>query len=200
MKLIKGFLLEIRGKNEGILLTNQGSFQRVRLYTNATIGEEVYGQLIEVGYNFRGLCLVGFFFLCFFLTQAICNPKATVGAGCAPPPLKIGEDKKIQDNLETKDLKLLVLKDQAPSREYLSLTSYSKIIAGEERVRSLQKTKQLSAAPGLQQGKDPIDLKVKKEKDKKKDSGQSANKKPNYKQFTKKEKHGKYKNKGNKKE
>ena len=118
MKLIKGFLLEIRGKNEGILLTNQGSFQRVRLYTNATIGEEVYGQLIEVGYNFRGLCLVGFFFLCFFLTQAICNPKATVGAGCAPPPLKIGEDKKIQDNLETKDLKLLVLKDQAPSREY----------------------------------------------------------------------------------
>jgi hypothetical protein len=118
MKLVRGFLLETTEENEGIILTKQGVFQRVRLDTYSMIGEEVYGLVINVGNKIKGSLLIGLFFVLFILTQAFFYPKVTVGADSYPsqPSSKVMKNKIKEESLFINDPKVLFLDNNEKSK------------------------------------------------------------------------------------
>lgn len=118
MKLVKGFLLETTEGNEGIILTKQGVFQRVRLDTYSAIGEEVYGSVINAGNKIKGSLLIGLFFVFFILTQALFNPEVTVGAGSnSPQPYsKVVDDRKEEESLISNTSTMYYLENKEKAR------------------------------------------------------------------------------------
>ncbi len=187
MKLAKGFLLETMEGNEGIILTKQGVFQRVRLDTYSAIGEEVYGSVINAGNKIKGSLLIGLFFVFFILTQAFFNPGVTIGAGSnfPQPHSKVVEDRKEEESLISNTSTMLFLENKEKTR-YQNLFSSRLTTIKDSETKKSENT--LKTTVVQKKTKDMKDLKTIKEK---KEHWKETGKKPGNRGKVKKEKKGK---------